>query len=63
MHEGMLSDYRHQNWDNAIQLSTSLMKYNSELKKYYEAMIERVNELRQTNLPVSWDGVYRATSK
>jgi len=63
MHEGMLSDYRHQNWDNAIQLATSLMKYNSELKKYYEAMIERVNELRQTNLPVSWDGVYRATSK
>ena len=63
MHEGMLSDYRHQNWDNAVQLATSLMKYNPELKKYYQAMIERVNELRQTNLPVSWDGVYRATSK
>ena len=63
MHEGMLSDYRHQNWDNAVQLATSLMKYNPELKKYYQAMIERIDELKQSNLPIDWDGVYRATSK
>ena len=63
MHEGMLSDYRHQNWDNAVQLATSLMKYNSELSHYYENMIIRINEIRDTNLPTNWDGVYKATSK
>jgi hypothetical protein len=32
---------------------------NKELKKYYEAMIDRMKEGK----PEDWDGTYRATSK
>ena len=63
IHNGFLSDYRVQNWDNAIQLAKSLTTYNPELAHYYENMIERINELRNANLPADWDGVFRATSK
>jgi hypothetical protein len=36
-----------------------LSKTNKEMKKYYEAMIERMEEGK----PEDWDGTYRATSK
>jgi hypothetical protein len=39
------------------------MKHNKELIHYYEMMIERIEELRKSNLPPDWDGVFRATSK
>ena len=63
MHHAFLHNYRVQKWDDAILLAESLMKYNTELKKYYEMMIERINELKEKNLSIDWDGVYRATSK
>jgi len=63
IHDGFLSDYRMQRWDNAIQLAKSLITYNPELAHYYENMIERINELRNANLPADWGGVFRATSK
>ena len=63
MHQAFLHDYKIQKWDEAIALAESLKKYNPELKKYYEMMIERINELRNSNLDKDWDGVYRATSK
>jgi len=63
MHEAFLIDYRTQKWDEAVQLATALKKYNPELKKYYEAMLERIKELQEANLGADWDGVYRATSK
>ena len=63
MHEAFLITYREQKWVEAIALSDALKKYNPELKKYYEMMQERIQELKQSNLPADWDGVYRATSK
>lgn len=63
MHDGFLSDYRAQKWDNAITLAESLNKNNPELKKYYSMMIERIGELREKGLTKDWDGVYVATSK
>ena len=63
MHHALLQNYRIQKWDEAILLAESLIKHNRELKKYYEMMIERMNELRNQNLDSHWDGVYRATSK
>ena len=63
MHHALLQNYRIQKWDEAILLAESLIKHNKELKKYYEMMIERINELRNQNLDSNWDGVYRATSK
>ena len=63
MHYGFLANYRKQKWDEAILLLDSLKKYNPELKKYYEMMLERIKELQEANLGADWDGVYRATSK
>ena len=63
MHHAFLHNYRVQKWDEAVLLAESLMKYNKELKKYYEVMVERIGELRNQNLGAQWDGVYRATSK
>ena len=63
MHEAFLINYRAQKWDEAIVLINALKKHNPELKKYYEAMLERINDLQIANLPADWDGVYRATSK
>lgn len=62
-HEAFLINYRSQKWEQATLLAQSLMKYNKELKKYYEMMIDRINELKNQELNVNWDGVYRATSK
>ena len=44
-------------------ISPELKKHNPELKKYYEAMLERIIDLQTANLPADWDGVFRATSK
>ena len=63
MHEAFLINYRAQKWDEAIALINALKKHNPELKKYYEAMVERIKELQGANLGADWDGVFRATSK
>jgi adenylate cyclase len=62
-HNDFLTYYRNQSWDVAISCANELIKYNKELKKYYEMMVERIGELREQNLGPTWDGVYRATSK
>jgi hypothetical protein len=46
-----------------VRTADVLMKHNKELVQYYEMMIERIGELRKSNLPPDWDGVFRATSK
>jgi adenylate cyclase len=63
VHSEFLNQYRMQNWDKAISTADVLMKHNKELIHYYEMMIERIGELRKSNLPPDWDGVFRATSK
>jgi len=63
LHDELLSNYRMQRWDNAIQLAKSSITYNPELAHYYQNMIERIDELRNANLPADWDGVFVAKSK
>jgi len=63
VHSEFLNQYRLQNWDKAISTAEVLMKHNKELIHYYEMMIERIGDLRKSNLPPDWDGVFRATSK
>ena len=62
-HQMFLHDYRSQQWNNAIHHAKELIKYNKELKKYYEMMIERIEYLKDNDPGENWDGVYRATSK
>ena len=63
-HELMLQYYREQNWDKAIELCQELVgEFYGNMDHYYELWIERIGEMRSRNLPVDWDGTYRATSK
>ncbi len=64
VHDLMLEYYRKQQWDKAIALIETLKgKFAGGMDHYYELWIERIEEMRSANLPVDWDGVFRATSK
>jgi hypothetical protein len=38
-------------------------EFDSHMDHFYDIMIERIGELRESNLPNNWNGVPRATSK
>jgi adenylate cyclase len=59
LHDIYLTAYYRGDWARAIKSCEKLIKEGTELTKYYEAMLERMNE----GLPPNWDGTYRATSK
>ena len=64
MHEGMLTYYREQKWDLAIELCQELTgEFDGKMDHYYELWIERIADMRSRNLAADWDGTYRATSK
>ena len=63
-HEDFIKNYRRQDWDQALKYIKVLRNaFKGELNEYYAMMEERIDELRNANLPKDWDGVYRATSK
>lgn len=63
-HNDFLKYYRNRDWETALKYNKTLKKYfNGELKYYYDMMEDRINELKDANLPDNWDGVYRANSK
>jgi adenylate cyclase len=59
MQEKFLSEYYAGSWAEATLIAEEAARKNKELKKYYEAMIDRMKEGK----PEDWDGTYRATSK
>ena len=64
MHEGMLTYYRQQKWDDAIELCKELTgEFDGKMDQYYELWIDRIAEMRTRDLPADWDGTYKATSK
>ena len=64
IHDLMLAYYRKQQWDKAIALIDTLKgSFNGDMDHYYDLWLERIEEMRHANLPVDWDGVFRATSK
>jgi adenylate cyclase len=65
IHGLMLEYYRKQQWDKAIALITEVLKnsFNKQMDHYYDLWLERIEEMRNSNLPGDWDGVFRATSK
>ena len=64
IHELMLEYYRKQQWDKAIALVDTLKgSFNNGMDHYYDLWLERIEEMKHNNLPVNWDGVFRATSK
>lgn len=64
MHNDMLELYRMQKWDSAKELVNELKgEFDGNMDHYYELWLERIEEMRNANLPSDWDGVFRATSK
>ena len=64
MHEAMLALYRQQKFDQAIKFCQDLKgRFAGEMDHYYDAWIERCEEMKHVGLPQDWDGVFRATSK
>jgi adenylate cyclase len=64
IHNLMLEKYRKQDWFTAIALIEALVgKFNGQMDQYYSLWLERIEEMRNANLPADWDGVFRATSK
>jgi adenylate cyclase len=64
VHNLMLEKYRNQDWSAAIALIEALTgKFDGQMNQYYGLWLERIEEMRNANLPADWDGVFRATSK
>ncbi len=64
MHEAMLALYRQQRFDQAIRFCQDLKgRFAGEMDHYYDAWIERCEEMKHVGLPPDWDGVFRAVSK
>jgi adenylate cyclase len=61
-HNIFLEHYRAGRWDRAKAMAYEMGPvWGGELFVYYDAMIVRMNEMKQA--PDNWDGIYRATSK
>lgn len=61
-HNRFLDAYRKGEWGRAMAMAYEMGPlWNGQLKGYYDAMLERMNEMKVA--PKDWDGVYRATSK
>jgi adenylate cyclase len=58
-HRQFLEFYYSGEWKKALILLENLKNNNSELKKYYSMMTERLSE----GAPEDWSGTYKATSK
>ena len=58
-HKQFLKFYYAGEWKNALILLENLKNNDSELKKYYAMMTERLSE----GVPEDWSGTYKATSK
>jgi adenylate cyclase len=58
-HDMYLQAYYRGDWTRAKKICKELIDSETDIKHYYECMLERLEE----GIPANWDGVYRATSK
>ena len=58
-HDMYLDAYYRGDWTRAKKICKELIDEETDVKHYYELMLERMEE----GLPPNWDGVYHATSK
>lgn len=64
LHDRMLAHYRLQEWDQSVELCYRLFgEFDGKLNDYYSIWLERIAEMRTRNLPVDWDGIFRAQTK
>jgi adenylate cyclase len=58
-HDMYLDAYYRGDWTRAKKICKELIDSETDVKHYYELMLERMEE----GLPANWDGTFRATSK
>jgi adenylate cyclase len=63
-HENFLERYRAQDWPNARQYAIELRyDFDEKLLGYYEMMISRIQNYRNSDLPENWGGEFVSTTK
>ena len=64
-HKHFLRDYRAKKFESASLRLQGIMvtPYGRELKSYYDVMMDRMEAFQNNPPPLTWDGVYIATSK
>ena len=64
LHNKMLELYRNKDFIGAAKQSKKLLgSFDNNMDLYYNAWIERCDEMANKELPSDWDGTYVATSK
>jgi adenylate cyclase len=63
-HDKMLQTYRNKDFIKAAKMAKKLLgTFDNHMDLYYNAWIERCDEMASKELPADWDGTYIATSK
>ena len=62
-HDKFLSLYRQQSWKIAEKFAKDLRDVWPEMEEYYNIMLERISEFKESPPGEDWDGTYRATTK
>ena len=62
-HDKFLVLYRQQSWESAELFANDLRASWSEMAGYYDVMIDRIREYKESSPGEDWDGTYRATTK
>lgn len=58
IHADMISQYQQKHWDYCEQAIQSLMgRWNGEVDTFYQSLLERVTQYKQTPPAQDWDGV------
>lgn len=63
-HNQMLTAYSQQKWASAEARIAALKgSFDGQLDSYYDMMLNRIADLKQSQLPADWDGIYRSNTK
>jgi adenylate cyclase len=63
-HDAMMSAYRAQKFDQAIEMCKELMgEFDGQMDHSYELWIDRCKDMKNVKLPKDWDGIFKATNK
>jgi hypothetical protein len=58
LHKNLIKYYRQQQWNYCEHAINALIgKWNGELDSFYSELYQRIQQLKDSNLESSWDGV------
>ena len=58
LHNNLMAEYRKRNWNYVEQAIEHLQgRWKCELDSFYKELLERVNKLKDIDLPENWNGI------